>query len=172
MATRQKKYTNTYRFANQLPLRESEDALTVNWCELITTDEKGKRVYKNTFATDHAISEKNVAEIVEAGRTRWKIENENNNTLKTKGYHLEHNFGHGKQFLSQNLFTLNLLAFFLHTALHFNDHAYKLIRDKLPTRKTFFDDIRALTRYMYFQNWQQLLKFMMVGLEIEIPNTS
>ena len=32
----------------------------------------------------------NVAEVVEAGRSRWKIENENNNTLKTKGYHFEH----------------------------------------------------------------------------------
>jgi hypothetical protein len=32
---------------------------------------------------------------VAAGRARWKVENENNNTLKTKGYHLEHNYGHG-----------------------------------------------------------------------------
>jgi hypothetical protein len=38
--------------------------------------------------------------VVEAGRSRWKIENENNNVLKTKGYHLEHNFGHGQQHLS------------------------------------------------------------------------
>ncbi len=29
----------------------------------------------------------------------WKVENENNNTLKTKGYHLEHNFGHGQKHL-------------------------------------------------------------------------
>jgi len=41
--------------------------------------------------------QQNVAEIVSAGRTRWKIENENNNTLKTKGYHFAHNFGHGKK---------------------------------------------------------------------------
>ena len=37
------------------------------------------------------------------------VENENNNTLKTKGYHLEHNFGHGKQHLSSFLATLNIL---------------------------------------------------------------
>jgi hypothetical protein len=29
--------------------------------------------------------------VVQAGRSRWKIENENNPTLKTKGYHFEHN---------------------------------------------------------------------------------
>jgi hypothetical protein len=167
-----KKYTNTYRFSNQLPLRDGNDALLVNWCELITTDAEGKRVYKNAFVTDHLVTEANVASFIKAGRARWKVENENNNTLKTKGYNLSHNFGHGKQFLSQNLATLNLIAFLLHTILHFNDQAYQLIRDKLPTRKTFFDDIRALTRYMYFTDWQQLLMFMMNGLEIENPNTS
>ena len=36
----------------------------------------------------------------------------------------------------------------------------------LPTRKTFFQDVRALTRYFYFPSWQGLLRFMMRGLEI------
>lgn len=46
-----------------------------------------------------------------------KIENENNNTLKTKGYHFEHNFGHGKQHLSNLFATMILLAFLVHTTL-------------------------------------------------------
>ncbi len=33
-------------------------------------------------------------------RARWKIENEGFNVLKTKGYNLEHNFGHGIQNLA------------------------------------------------------------------------
>jgi len=37
------------------------------------------------------------------GRARWKVENENNNVLKTKGYHIEHNFGHGNQHLASLL---------------------------------------------------------------------
>lgn len=167
-----KRYVDTYRFINQVPLRDSDDALLVNWCELVTSNEKGKVIYKNAFVTDHRITEKNIIELVKAARARWKIENENNNTLKTKGYHLEHNFGHGKEYLSQLLLTMNLLAFLYHTVLHFVDTAYQLIRKKLPTRKTFFDDLRALSRYMYFDNWQQLLRFMMTGLEIELPNSS
>ena len=51
----------------------------------------------------------------DCGRARWKIENENNNTLKTAGYHLEHNFGHGKQYLASLLATMNILAFLFHT---------------------------------------------------------
>ena len=38
------------------------------------------------------------------------------NVLKTNGYNLEHNFGHGKQTLAAILVVLNLLAFAFHTA--------------------------------------------------------
>lgn len=162
---------DTYRFVNQVPLRDGEDALLINWCELVTTLKDGEVIYRNSFATDHEITEKNVKEIVRAGRTRWKIENENNNTLKTKGYHLEHNFGHGKKHLSSLLLTFNLLAFLFHTVLEIMDVKYKMIRDDLPTRKTFFDDVRALTRYICFNSWRDMLIFMMSGLELEIPDT-
>ena len=88
--------TDTYRHAAAVPLRDAEDAMEVNWCELATTTADGKVLYRNAFATDLALDDGNVAEVVEAGRSRWKVENENNNTLKTKGYHFTHNFGHGQ----------------------------------------------------------------------------
>jgi hypothetical protein len=164
-------YTDTYRFVKQVPLRDGDDALMVNWCELTTTRDDGKVIYHNTFATNHAITPANVAEVVRAGRARWKVENENNNTLKTKGYHLSHNFGHGKQHLSALLATLNLLAFLFHTLLDLLDSSYRTIRQFLP-RKTFFDDLRALTRYMCFDSWHALMAFMINGLELEAPDTS
>ena len=83
-------YTDTYRFVSQVPLRDGEEALEVNWCELTSTRDDGKVVYKNAFATNHTITAANVADIARDGRARWKVENENNNTLKTKGYHLTH----------------------------------------------------------------------------------
>ena len=168
---RRGKRTDTYRFVNQVPLRDGEDALEVNWCELTTTDPDGKVLYHNAFATNHAIGPANVAEIARAGRTRWKVENENNNTLKTKGYHLTHNFGHGKQHLSALLATLNLLAFLFHTLLDLLDASYQCLRQFLP-RKTFFDDLRALTRYLCFASWEALMAFMIKGLELEAPDTS
>ena len=163
---------DTYRFAIQVPLRDSDDALNVNWCELTTTLSDGKVIYKNAFATNFNISKDNVKDIVADVRSRWKVENENNNVLKTKGYNLEHNFGHGKKQLSSLLLTFNLLSFLFHTVLEIVDEKYKLIRDKLPTRKTFFDDIRALTRYVYFNNWNSLLDFMIRGLELTPPDSS
>jgi hypothetical protein len=162
--------TDTYRFVNQVPLRDGDDALGVNGCELTTTDPDGKVVYHNAFATNHHITAANVAQIVRAGRTRWKVENANNNTLKTKGYNLTHNFGHGKQDLSAVSVTLNLLAFVSHTLLELLDSSYRLIRQFLP-RKTFFNDLRALTRYLCFDSLQAPMAFMIKGLELEPPDT-
>jgi hypothetical protein len=159
---------STYRFANQVPLRSGEEAITVNWCEIIVTQEtSGKQIYHNAFVTDFPLSETTVADVVKDGRARWKVENENNNVLKTKGYHLEHNFGHGSQHLASLLLSLNLLAFLFHTVLDLVDERYQKIRQELATRKTFFHDIDALTRYLLFDTWDQLLDFMFKNLELD-----
>ena len=112
------------------------------------------------------MTDKNVAGIVAAGRARWKIENENNNVLKNRGYHLKHNFGHGKKHLSSLLASLNILAFLFHSFLTFCDDAYRLIRATLPTRQTFFDHVRCLSCYHCFPSWAAMMDFMMRGLEI------
>ena len=165
------RYTDNYRFVSKVPLRDGEGALDVNWCELTTTRDDGKVVYKNAFATNHSITKANVAEIVRDGRARWKVENENNNTLKTKGYHLTHNFGHGKEHLASLLATFNLLAFLFHTLLDLMDSRYRCIREFLP-RKRFFNDLRALTCYLCFDSWDALMAFMIEKLELDVPDTS
>jgi hypothetical protein len=152
----------TYRFVNQIPLREQEPSLLVNWCELTVRDSAdNSEVFHNAFVTNHAIDIDNVAEIVEAGRCRWKTENENHNVLKTKGYNLEHNFGHGQKHLSATLLSLNLLAFLLHTVLQLTDSSYQEIRRKRGTRRGFFQDILSLTKYFVFKSWQHLIEFML-----------
>jgi len=155
-----------YRWANGVPLTDSEDALKVNWCELSVTDAEAKVLYHNTFITDWQVSADNVAGLVAAGRARWKIENESNNVLKNRGYHLEHNFGHGKQHLASLLATLNLLAFGLHTLLELADESYRLIRATVGARRRFFQHLEALTTYWHFETWERLMDFMMRGLEI------
>ena len=76
----------------------------VNWVEMtIIHAQTGEQLYHNAFITNHELTQQTVSPIVRAGRARWKSENENNNILKTKGYHLEHNFGHGQQYLASFL---------------------------------------------------------------------
>jgi hypothetical protein len=167
--TGRRREIDTYRYAQAIPLREEDDALLVNWCELTTTDESGQVLYRNAFATSLALDDRNVAAVVEAGRSRWKIENENNNTLKTKGYHFEHNYGHGQQHLSSLLASLILLAFLVHTVLEWMDDQYQLLRQKLPSRKRLFSDIRTLTSYLCFDSWGALMDFMLQSFEPAPP---
>lgn len=155
-----------YRWANQVPLTDSDAALKVNWCELTITDHQGKVLYRNGFITDWEINAENVSGLVAAARARWKIENENNNVLKTKGYHLEHNFGHGKEHLSSLLMTMNLLAFAWHTLLEVTDQSYRLVRAAVGARRKFFQHLEALTAYWFFENWEGLMDFMMRGQEV------
>jgi Glycosyl transferase family, helical bundle domain len=83
----------------------------VDWIGLAISDAKGKVTYDGAFLTSLRVTRENVAEIAACARARWKIENESFNVLKNNGYHLEHNFGHGKENLAMMFAAMNLLAF-------------------------------------------------------------
>ena len=55
----------------------------------------------------------------------------------------------------------NLLAFLFHAVLALVDQSYQRIRRQRGTRKGFFQDILALTKYLLFESWQHLLDFML-----------
>ena len=75
--------------------------MLVNWCEVkIYRESDTQLLYHNSWITNHSLTPQIVLDGCRAGRTRWRIENENHNILKNRGYHLEHNFGHGKQHLT------------------------------------------------------------------------
>lgn len=157
-----------WQWLNQVPIRAGDDALLVNWCDLqITHEESGEILYHNSWATNHDLHADCIEDVCTFGRTRWKIENEGINVLKTKGYNVEHNFGHGSQHLAQVFLVLNLLAFLLHTALHLVDDLYQFLRQALHKRTIFFSDIRALCRYATFPDWEMLWLFMIEALEDE-----
>ncbi len=156
-----------YRWVEQVPIKTGAKALRVNWCEITTVrEDTGKQMYHNAWITSHEVTGKTVPELAAAGRAHWKVENENFNVLKNRGYNFEHNYGHGKQHLSTVLLSLLLLAFLFHTVLHLSCPNYQAIRQKLGPRRTFFNDLRALTRYLYFDGWEELLAFMCRELEL------
>ena len=152
--------TYRYQWLYDVPLRGDAKAITVNWLMIEVLNADGDVTYRNSFITDLSISGANVAELAASGRARWKIENEGFNTLKTKSYHLEHNFGHGQQNLATVLVTLNLLAFACHTVCDLGGKAWKAARRGLVTRKGFFHAMRALTSYLVFPSWEHLLGTM------------
>lgn len=159
-----------YRYASSLPLRAGDDALCINWCEVTLSNEQtGEILFKSAFITNFSLSDKTVVNVVRSGRARWKNENESHNTLKNHGYNLEHNFGHGDHYLSMILLCLNLLAFLTHTFIELSDAIFQAVRQELGSRKTFWNDVRALTRYQTFDSWSHLLNFMFTQLELQRP---
>jgi hypothetical protein len=142
-----------YRYASRVTLKNGDPSLEANWCEVTVINEKTQKIiYKNNWITSHKITENNVEEIVKAGRSRWKVENEGNNVLKNHGYNLEHNFGHGQNHLCEFLLSLNLLAFLFDSVLDLANHTYQKVRDLLVTRTSFFNDIRTLLKFIWFQD--------------------
>jgi hypothetical protein len=155
--------THRYRWMEEVPLRDGKDGLIVNWLEIEIVAGDGRVTYRNSFVTDLAVNEANVAELAACGRARWKIENESFNTLKTKGYNLEHNFGHGQKNLAAVLATMNLIAFAMHTVADLIDRRWQAARAAIGSRKRFFEDLRALTTYLVFGGWGMLIETLRTG---------
>jgi hypothetical protein len=86
------------------------------------------------------------------------------NTLKTKGYNLEHNCGHGRENLSAPLATMNLIAFALYTTDDLVDAAWKAARAAVGTRKRFFEELRGITTYLVFPTRSLLVETMTAGI--------
>ena len=113
--------------------------------------------YQNAWVTDLVPTADTIAGLVRAARARWKIENEGFNTLKNHGYHLEHNFGHGHQHLSEAFFVVNLLAFFMHQIFDLVDGLYQRVRTFFSSRRGFWDEVRSAFRLFLFTSWDQVL---------------
>jgi hypothetical protein len=151
---------STYRWIHNVPLRDSKDALMVNYLHLQIHNEKtGKVLHTNSWVTNKDITEKNVEHLALCARARWKIENEHNNVLKNHGYNLEHNFGHGKEYASQMFCLLNLFAFLVHGILSYTDELYNKIREYQGRRIAFFDVLRQGLWFGFHQSWDSYLKF-------------
>ena len=79
-----------------------------------------------------------------AGRARWKIENETFNTLKNQGYHFEHNFGHGKEHLSNVMTNLMLLAFFIDQIQIECSPIFQQVLKKAKSKVRLWQKLRAI----------------------------
>lgn len=156
-----KKPNREYRYRwtdHRLPLTANKDPLQVWYVELCIRN-VGSKGRANTFRFITSIrpDRDNVAEIVACGRTRWKCENEAFNLLKNQGYHVEHNFGHGEDGLSNTLLTLNLIAFAFHGACDQLCALWHSAHRTCFRRKRFFATLDMLTEYIYFNSWHALL---------------
>lgn len=146
-----------YEYVNQIALGADPKSPLVNFVQLCIFNSKGELTYRCSWVTDIELDAQNVEKVVRAARARWKIENEGFNTLKNQGYHLEHNFGHGSQHLSETLFLLNLLAYFVHQIQELVDQVYQLARAGFSSRMEFWNVMRGSFRMLLYASWEEVL---------------
>lgn len=153
-----------YSWAESLPLRDGLDALYVNWIDIEICNTQGKSTYHASFITNITPTKDNICELISSARARWKIENETFNVLKNNGYHLEHNYGHGKQTLSSVLVVLNLLAFSMHNACDVLEHIWQEARASAGPRSRLFIHLWSISKYHVFSSWNSLVRTIISGI--------
>ena len=157
-----------FRFLNEASLNKSNQDLKVNVIEYRQTNPKGKEL-NFSWVTNIPISITNVFKITKGGRARWKIENETFNTLKNLGYNFEHNYGHGKKYLSTVLCLLMMLAFLVDQVQEICCSLFKRCRKFTRTYYNLWEYMRSIFQYMRLFNWED---FYLILIKEKPLNTS
>ena len=142
---RDKHFKCTAKYTNQLILNGANQDIEVNYVQYEEIDMRtGQTVYKGKWITSLPIDDQIIKEFVRTARARWKIENETFNTLKNHGYNLEHNYGHGKQFLSSIFAIMMFLAFLVDQLTQTLDEAMQKALKAANTLRDFRQKVRVL----------------------------
>lgn len=142
-----------------VPLSDSHHNYRVNVLEYWETKPDGRKQYFS-WVTQLQITENTVYQIMRAGRSRWKIENETFNTLKNQGYNFQHNYGHGYKNLCSVMTMLMMLAFLIDQVQQLCCKVYQKARKHAGRLSTLFERIRALIGFFVFNSWQHMLTFI------------
>lgn len=148
-----------FRYYKNVPLNDDNYDYRVNVLEYWEKKKSGKQQYFS-WVTKFDISEKNVDQIMRAGRSRWRIENETFNTLKNQGYNFEHNYGHGYKNLCSVMTMLMMLAFLIDQVQQLCCKVYQKARKHVGRLTTLFERVRTLIGLGVFNNWHQLYTFI------------
>ena len=168
-------YQHWFRFVNGVPINKSHKDVLVNYLEYVEVSPNGKK-YTNVWVTDIKLTEENVTKVMRGARAKWKIENETFNTLKTQGYNLEHNYGHGKQHLATNFACLTFTAFLIDQIEQLACPLFQNALTSAKSKKAFWHYIRGLFDWFFIDSWTELLTAVAQRRSTNIkrlaPNTS
>ena len=153
-----------YRYANNVPLNLEHSDLLVNYIDYWEIRPDGTE-FIYACVTDIPLTADNVADVVRAGRSRWKVENETFNTLKNLGYNLEHNYGHGKEHLSTVFATLMMLAFLIDQIQEASCPFFQAAGGKFHSRTALWEKMRGMFREHFIDNWEAFYTAIIWGYE-------
>ena len=142
-----------------VPLNDANYNYRVNVLEYWETKKDGRK-QRFSWVTKLPITSDNVYEVMRAGRSRWKIENETFNTLKNQGYNFQHNYGHGYKNLCSVMTMLMMLSFLIDQVQQLCCKVYQKARKHAGRLTTLFERVRVLTGMIVFNSWEHLYTFI------------
>ena len=164
--------THRFRWIHHLSLNKSHPDLRINFLEYGQIGPQKKQHF--TWITDQPLTPDTVYTIMKGGRARWKIENETFNTLKNQGYHLEHNYGHGKAYLASVFAFLTLLAFLVDQLQKRCCPLFQQALQKHHSMRGLWDKMRAFFFSFTIESWTTFFQALIYGpgRQVLTPDTS
>jgi Transposase DDE domain len=157
------------QYYNGLVLNGQNQDIEVNYFQYEQFNTKGVRTFYSSWITDLPIEQENIQELVEVGRSRWKIENETFNTLKNQGYHLEHSYGHGKKNLTTNFMLLTFLAFLADQIAQKLDKAFDKALKYCKTKKNLWEKVRQVFDLLPCMSMNVIYRFIAKEVKVDFP---
>jgi hypothetical protein len=157
------------KYYNGLILNGQNQDIEVNYFQYEQFNTKGVRTFYSSWITDLLIEQENIQELVEVGRSRWKIENETFNTLKNQGYHLEHSYGHGKKNLTTNFMLLTFLAFLTDQIAQKLDKAFDKALKYCKTKKNLWEKVRQVFDLLPCMSMNVIYRFIAKEIKVDFP---
>ena len=156
-----------YRFLLQIPLNQTHPDLLTNFLEYWEYQNE-VLIYHGSWITGLLLQGDNVYQVMIGGRARWKVENETFNTLKHQGYNLEHNYGHGHQYLATILAMLMMLHFLIDQVQELCCSYFQAARHRFYSRAALWERMRSLFLSHELRSWETLWKLIIYGFKPQV----
>lgn len=146
----------TYRWTNGIDY----SGFLLNWVEtnIVTTDITTGQVWTNRFVqvTSMPVDAETIRSVSEAGRMRWKIENEGFNTQKNMGYDLGHKYSEASFTALKNYYQCMQIAHLINQLVIHSTEVNELLREnKKLTIKYLWRKLWAFMAEAQLENLQK-----------------
>lgn len=158
-----------FRIVYDAPLNKSHQDRRVTFVEYWEENTKTGKIQRFSWITDMDITGDNVYLFMRGARARWKIENETFNTLKNQGYNFGHNYGLGKQHLSEVFVLLMMLAFLVDQIQQLCCPLFNAVWKKLKSKRSLWEKVRSKFHDFYIETMEDLHRSILDHKQVPLP---
>jgi hypothetical protein len=166
---RNKDIIHTFRIVYDAPLNKSNQDCRVTFIEYLEENTKTERTQYFSWVTNLEITQENVYLFMRGARARWKIENETFNTLKNQGYNFGHNYGLGKEHLSEVFVSLMMLAFLIDQIQQLCCPLFNAAWKEWKSKRSLWEKVRSKFHEFHIKTMEDLYRSILDHKPIPLP---